>query len=88
MKTAKDITERSIEMITTHQIKTINYLVICINEFADRFAIDTKTAYRFLSKYGGISFLLEHYEIEHTLSLDEAIDDLVAICSLNGGVIQ
>ena len=49
--------------------------------------MNTKSAYRFLSQYGGIDFLMEHYEIEHTLSIDEAIDDLETICRKNGGVL-
>ncbi|MDR0286799.1 MAG: DUF3791 domain-containing protein [Clostridiales bacterium] len=75
-------------MVTKQQINTINYIVICINDFAERFAMDTKTAYRFLSQFGGIDFLMQYYEIEHTLSLDEAIDDLAIICRKNGGVLQ
>ena len=74
-------------MSTQHQTNIINYLVICISDFAERFLMNSKEAYRFLSQYGGINFLLEHYEIEHTLSLDEAIDDLETICRQNGGVL-
>lgn len=36
----------------------------------------------------GIAFLKEHYEIEHTLSMQDAIDDLTHICRRNGGAIQ
>jgi hypothetical protein len=32
--------------------------------------------------------LIEHYEIEHTLSLDDAVDDLERVCRRNGGVLQ
>jgi hypothetical protein len=72
----------------TLQSNLIAYLVICVSEFAERFRLDAKTAYRFLSAYGGIAFLTEHYEIEHTLSLDDAVDDLESICRKNGGVLQ
>jgi hypothetical protein len=63
----------------------INYLVICVSEFAERFSTNDKQAYQYLAQYGGISFLTEHYEIEHTLSLDDAIDDITLICHNNGG---
>ena len=33
----------------------------------------------------GILFLKEHYDIEHTLSLEEAIEDLSRVCRGNGG---
>jgi hypothetical protein len=75
-------------MITKHQTNVINYIVICINDFAERFAIDSQAAYRFLAQFGGIEFLMQHYEVEHTLSLDDAIDDLEMVCRQNGGVIQ
>jgi hypothetical protein len=64
----------------------INYLVICISEFAERFRINDKQAYQYLAQYGEISFLIEHYEIEHTLSLEDAIDDITLICHNNGGI--
>ena len=50
--------------------------------------MDSKTAYRFLAQFGGIDFLIQHYEIEHTLSLDDAIDDLEMVCRRNGGVFN
>jgi len=50
--------------------------------------MDASTAYRFLAQYGGIDFLMQHYDIEHTLSLDDAVDDLEHICRQNGGVLQ
>ena len=70
------------------QTNLINYLIICISEFASRYHIDNKSAYRFLAAHGGISFLTEHYDIEHTLSLDDAIDDLTLVCRQNGGILQ
>ncbi len=38
--------------------------------------------------YKGIQFLKAHYEIEHTLSLQDAVDDLTLICQRSGGHIQ
>ena len=73
-------------MVTKEQSNIINYTVICINDFAERFSLTTKMSYQFLSEFGGIDFLMQHYEVEHTLSLDEAIDDLELVCRKNGGV--
>ncbi len=74
-------------MRNRQQINTINYLVVCVSEFADRFNLNGKDAFNYLSDHGGITFLLEHYEIEHTLSLEDAIEDLVHICKRNGGTL-
>jgi len=46
--------------------------------------MDSRVAYQYLSNYGGIDFLMQHYDIEHTLSLDDAIDDLEKICRDSG----
>lgn len=71
----------------TEQRKQINYTVACVNEFASRHNLTQKDAFEFLFDYGAISFLKEHYEIEHTLSLDDALDDMLTICKNNGGVL-
>lgn len=38
----------------------------------------------YLYQFGGISFLIDHYEAEHTLSFHEAIEDLELICKKTG----
>lgn len=67
--------------------KQINYVVICVNEFAHRHNLKTKEAFQFLFQYKGIEFLKENYDIEHTLPLDDALDDLLMICRKNGGML-
>lgn len=67
--------------------KQINYTVACVSEFARRYNIAVKDAFQFLFKYKAIEFIKENYDIEHTLSLDEAIDDMMLICNKNGGVL-
>lgn len=66
----------------------INWIVVCVNEFARQKALTVKTAFQYLYKFGGIAFLKEHYEAEHTLSFDDAVEDLDIICTKNGGVLQ
>ncbi len=66
----------------------INYIVICINEFAKQCKITSKQAYLYLRDYKGIEFLKENYEAEHTVGLDDAIDDLKQVCIKNGGDIK
>ena len=67
------------------QKKKINYTVVCVNEFANRFHIAPKEAFFYLYDYKGIEFIKEHYDIEHTLSLDDAVEDLIMVCRNNGG---
>jgi hypothetical protein len=65
----------------------IAYLVACVSEFAVSTGLDAQAAYRYLSLHGGIDFLIEHYEVEHLLSLDDAVSDLKVITRQAGGMI-
>ena len=65
--------------------KQINYIIVCVNEFARRKAISSRTAFLYLYNYKGIDFLKENYDIEHTLSLDDSVEDLEMIFRKNGG---
>lgn len=74
--------------MSKEEIKKINYIVICIDTFANQKSISKKKAYNYLKDYKGIDFLNECYEAEHTLSLNDAIEDLTEICKENGGTIK
>ena len=71
--------------MTSQKTNIINWIVVCVNEFARQFALDNKTSFKYLYNHGGIDFLEEHYEAEHTLSFDEAVEDLQLVCRNNGG---
>ena len=63
----------------------IEYLVTCIGAFAEDTGIHIQEAYCYLKKFAGIDFLFEFYDIEHTLSIENAVDDLKQLCRNNGG---
>ncbi|MDR0938191.1 MAG: DUF3791 domain-containing protein [Mediterranea sp.] len=63
----------------------IEYFVACIGAFAERYTLTNGQAYRYLKRFAGLDFLDEFYDIEHTFSIEEAIDDLTKICQRNGG---
>lgn len=67
--------------------RIVDYIVVCISEFASRYEMHMKDAYIYLTKYKGIEFLKEFYDVEHTLSFDDAMEDLSAICKKNGGMV-
>lgn len=74
-------------MINKQQINIINYMVVCINEFASKLNLSSKDAFQYLNKYNGINFLKENYEIEHTPSIEDAINDIVIVCKNHGGYL-
>ena len=65
--------------------KQINYAVVCVSEFAKEHNLSVKKAFQFLFEYKAIEFLKENYDIEHTLSLDDVLSDMLTICKRNGG---
>lgn len=65
----------------------IEYIIVCINAFAEDLGIDIRESYRYLKKYEGINFLVDYYDIEHTLSIENAVEDLKLLCKNNGGEI-
>lgn len=72
----------------TETRKRINYTVACVSEFAKRYGISPKEAFHFLYEYKAIEFLKEHYDIEHTLSFDDAVEDMMIVCRNNGGELK
>ena len=72
----------------TETRKRLNYTVACVSEFANRYVISPKEAFQFLYEYKAIEFLKEHYDIEHTLSFDDAVEDMMIVCRNNGGELK
>lgn len=69
------------------QKNKIDYTVSCVSLFASRHNLSKKAAFQYLDKNNAINFLKQHYDIEHTLSVDDAVDDMAEICRQNGGKI-
>ena len=65
----------------------ISYTVSCVSNFANAFNLSKKEAFSYLYNNKAIAFLKEHYDIEHTLSIDDAVEDMAEICRQNGGTL-
>ena len=63
----------------------ISYYIACIGAFAERFSISNAFAYNYLLKYKGLAFISECYDIEHTFSIDDAVEDMQQISYRNRG---
>ena len=66
----------------------MHYFVLCVGAFARQKNIPHPEAYNYLYTYKGIDFLIDCYDAEHLLSLDDAVDDLALVCKKNGGSIE
>ena len=65
----------------------IQYINLCIDEFAHKFRLTPQVAHNYLSRYKGLEFLNEHYDYEHTQALWQTQDALRTICQRNGGTL-
>ncbi len=63
----------------------IEYIIALVNEFAKRYGLTEKQAYRYIRVHKGIAFIEQHYGIMHTLDFDEAVDSVALYCRKTGG---
>ena len=78
-------TEYSITNALKSAIDKINYLVALISEFAKAHQLSTQAAYLYLNQFKGLNFADEFYDVNHTLSFDNVVEDLTLYCKKNGG---
>lgn len=71
----------------SHGKEVIEYIVTAINEFAKRNMLTAKEASNYLLRFKGIDYLEQCYPAEHTLSVNDWVNDITAICKQNGGGI-
>ncbi len=65
----------------------VDYIVVFISEFADKYGLTQSNAYKYLTQYNVIEQLQKHYEIVHTLRLDDVIEDMAQYCKRHGGTL-
>lgn len=68
-------------------IDKIEYLILLVAAFASRCKVSEAEAYRYLNEFGAFSLCDKHYDIMHTLSVDENIETLQSYCQRKGGTL-
>ncbi len=63
----------------------IAYIIAVVNEFAAKFSLNSQQAYRYLDRFKGIEFVDKFYNVEHTQSFEDVVEDLALYCRKNGG---
>ncbi|MDR1343638.1 MAG: DUF3791 domain-containing protein [Prevotellaceae bacterium] len=74
--------ETTVKSETRNKIRYLNFIII---QFARGFKMLIPEAFRYLNEYGGIDFLYEHYDYEHTQSEHNTCMTLLRVCRKNGG---
>lgn len=65
----------------------IDYLVVCVNDFADMNGLSYIQGYEYLKKYAGLTYILKNYDIEHSYPIDQTMRNLMQVCRRNGGTL-
>ncbi|MBQ9275293.1 MAG: DUF3791 domain-containing protein [Succinivibrio sp.] len=73
------------KVILSELQQRIIFTVLCVDAFATRFHLTSVQSFHYLQEYEGIQFLKECYSAEHTLGLEDVVDDLVLVCRNHGG---
>lgn len=63
------------------------YIVAFIAEFAKTKHLSESQAYRYLRRFDAIRFINIHYNIAHTLRMEDVLEDITAYCKRHGGAI-
>ena len=61
------------------------YIIAVVSEFAATFKLTPQQAYRYLDRFKGIDFVDRFYDVEHTQSFEDVVEDLALYCRKNGG---
>ena len=75
MKTEPDINDK------------VAYIIAVISEFAAAHSLTPSQAYRYLDRFKGIDFVNRFYNVKHTFSFEDVIEDLTAYCHRKGGAL-
>ena len=81
------ITEKDREFLDsgTDEMNRIRYVNFIIHEFARGFKRPVQESFIYLDDFGGMEFLFDNYEYEHTRHEIDTCLSLLKVCRNNGG---
>lgn len=76
-----------VAMQTEKTKNKVEYIIAIISDFAKEHSLNTMQAYRYLERFKGLDFIDKFYEVNHTLSFEDVIEDLTFYCHRRGGAL-
>jgi len=70
------------------ELYKLKYTIALIAEFAKKFGIEEKQAYNYLKRFKGMMYLDSFYDVLHTLSFEDSIEAITAVCNQHGGLLK
>lgn len=68
--------------LTHNMIEYVNCWSVLL---PNRFSLTLAQSYAYLRRFRGIDFLIGCYAAEHTLPIEDAVEDIMLLCQKNGG---
>jgi len=65
----------------------VSVFVLCVHQFAKVHGLSDRQSWGYIERYGGLDFFMRNAEVQLSCSLDELMEDLLAITRRNGGGI-
>ena len=66
----------------------MEWTLIFATEFGRHFGLTLKQAFNYLSRFGAIKFVDEHYDYCHTQSFQSMVSDMAEYCRRKGGALE
>lgn len=63
------------------------YLIALTSEFAKAHGLTDAQAFRYIDRFKGIDFVIDHYAVVHTQSFYDMVEAVGDVCKRNGGQI-
>lgn len=63
------------------------YMIALTNEFAKAHGLTDGQAFRYIDRFKGADFIIDHYDIAHTQSFYDMVEAIGDVCQRNGGRI-
>jgi len=73
--------------VSRYERNKLEYIVMCVFLYAEQKGVGVAQALSYLLDGLGIRYLVDNYDIEHTLSIEDTLDALDIVCSRNVGAI-
>ncbi len=69
-------------------IDKIEYTIMLVKLFAAHYHLTPVQAYRYISRFDGVSFIERNYNVMHTLSFQDMVQGLSDYCHRKGGQLS
>lgn len=76
-----------IRVAPEYEQSMVDDIVLTVSEFSKKHSLAPYQAFRYLDNFGGLDYLMKHYESVRCESIEYTIEDIEKICRSEGGAL-